>query len=119
MKVELAKLVKEFSDNVVAETDAVWAGDAKTGNKHAKRVTRAFDRLRAIGDEGRDALVPLMSKEHRPDVRLAAAVFLLRYRHAEARKVLKELGRGTGLIPFEAQEALKRWDEGVWQLDPE
>ena len=118
MKVDVAKLVKEFSENVAAQTDAIWAGDARTGNKHAKRYIRAFERLRAIGDEGREALVPLMSKEHRPDVRTTAAAFLLRYRHDEARKVLQEIARGTGLVPFEAGEILKRWDEGVWQLDP-
>ncbi|MBK9034549.1 MAG: DUF2019 domain-containing protein [Myxococcales bacterium] len=118
VKFDLATLVKEFSENVAAQTDAIWSGDARTGNKHAKRYIRAFERLRAIGDEGREALVPLMSKEHRPDVRATAAAFLLRYRHDEARKVLQEIARGAGLIPFEAQEALKRWDEGVWQLDP-
>ena len=52
MKQELAKLVKAFSDNVAAQTDAIWAGDARTGNKHAKRYLRAFERMRAIGDEG-------------------------------------------------------------------
>ncbi len=118
VKRDLAKLVKEFGDNVAAQTDAIWAGDAKTGNKHARRYIRAFERLRAIGDEGRDALVPLMSTEHRPDVRAMAAVCLLRYRHEEARAVLTELGRGKGLVSFGAQEALKRWAEGAWQIDP-
>lgn len=118
MKRDLGELVKEFSENVVAQTEAIWAGDAKTGNKHAKRYICAFERLRSIGDEGRDALVPLMAEEYRPDVRVTAAAFLLRYRHDEARKVLREVARGTGLVPFEAGEILKRWDEGVWHLDP-
>ena len=26
--------------------------------------------------------------------------------------------RGKGLIPFEASEALNRWEEGTWALDP-
>ena len=117
-KQDLSKLVEEFRSAVVAATEAVWAGDAKTGNKHAMRFLRAFEKLRAIGDVGRDALVPLMAKEHSPDVRSMAAAFLLRYRHDEARRVLKEISRGKGLIPFEAGECLKRWAEGAWQLDP-
>ncbi len=47
-----------------------------------------------------------------------AAVFLLRYRHAESVKVLEDLSKGVGMIAFGAQEALKRWDEGAWKLDP-
>jgi hypothetical protein len=40
------------------------------------------------------------------------------YRPVEARKVLQELASGKGLVAFEAGEALKRWEEGSWQLDP-
>jgi hypothetical protein len=115
---DLAKLVEEFRDAVVAETAAALDGDAKTANKHTKRYIRAFQKLRAIGDRGREALVPLMSKDHRPDVRATAAAFLLRYRHDDARNVLAEIAGGNGMIPFEARETLKRWDEGVWELDP-
>ena len=115
---DLAKLVKEFSDNVVAQTSATKAGDSRTGNKHAKRYIRAFEKLRALGDAGRDALVPLMLKGTPTDVRGTAAAFLLRYRHEEARRVLEEIARGKGFDAFAAGETLMRWDEGVWQLDP-
>lgn len=114
---QIEKLVKEFAENVVAQTDAIRRGDAKTGNKHAKRYIRAVEALRALGDQGRDALVPLMH-EGSDDVRSMAAAFLLRHRHNEARRVLEDLARGEGLVAFEASEALKRWEEGTWQLDP-
>lgn len=52
------------------------------------------------------------------DVRVMAAAHLLRYRTAEARAVLEEAAKGTGLVPFGAQQALKRWEEGTWALDP-
>ena len=113
---DLAKLVEEFRDNVAAQTAALSTG--AHGNKYARRYIRAFEKPRARGDEGREALVPLMAEGNSPDVRSIAAGFLLRYRHDEARRVLTEIARGKGLIPFEAGEALKRWDEGVWQLDP-
>jgi hypothetical protein len=73
---DLAKLVKEFGDNVVAQTDAIRVGDARTGNKHAKRYIQAFETLRTFGGEGRDALVPLMTEETRADVRSMAAAYL-------------------------------------------
>jgi hypothetical protein len=111
------RLVQELAENEMAQNDAILRGDAKTGNKHAKRRIRAVKALQALGDEGRDALIPLMY-EGRPDVRVVAAAYLLRYRHDDARRVLEELARGQGLAAFGAQECLKRWEEGAWQLDP-
>jgi hypothetical protein len=52
------------------------------------------------------------------DVRVSAAALLLRYRTAEAKAVLEEAAKGKGLVPFEASQALKRWEEGTWALDP-
>ncbi len=111
------KLVQRFAENVEAQTNAMRRGDATTGNKHAKRYIRAVRGLQALGDEGRDALVPLMS-EGRDDVRAMAAAFLLRHRHDEACRVLRDLARGEGFVAFSAAETLNRWDEGTWQLDP-
>ncbi|MCY1045667.1 DUF2019 domain-containing protein [Corallococcus sp. bb12-1] len=114
---DLQKSVEAFARHTAAQTDSIMRGDAKTGNKHAKQTLAAFKKLKAHGDIGRDALATLFTHP-RMDVRTAAAAFLLRYRHAEARAVLEEAAKGEGLIPFESQEALKRWEEGVWSLDP-
>jgi hypothetical protein len=46
------------------------------------------------------------------DVRVAAAAFLLRHRTEEAKAVLEEAAKGKGMVPFEAQQSLKRWEEG-------
>jgi len=114
---KLEELVAQFADNVAAQTEAIWLGDSKTGNKHARKYGDAFDKLRAHGDAGRDALAVLL-KQPRMDVHVMAAAHLLRHRTAEARAVLEEAAKGEGMIPFGAQQALKRWDEGTWALDP-
>ncbi|HYI01911.1 DUF2019 domain-containing protein [Hyalangium sp.] len=114
---KLEKLVEQFAENVAAQTDAIWRGDAKTGNKHARKYGAAFDKLRAHGDAGRDALAALFTHP-RMDVRVAAAAVLLRHRTAEAKAVLEEAAKGEGMVPFEAQQALQRWEEGTWALDP-
>ncbi|WP_224243464.1 DUF2019 domain-containing protein [Hyalangium gracile] len=114
---KLEELVEQFAENVAAQTDAIWRGDARTGNKHARKCGAAFDKLRAQGDAGRDALAVLL-KHPRMDVRVAAAAFLLRHRTAEAKAVLQEAAKGEGMVPFEAQQALLRWEEGTWALDP-
>jgi hypothetical protein len=74
---KLEELVEQFALNVAAQTEAIWRGDVKTGNKHA------------------------------------------RYRTAEAKAVLEEVAKGEGLVSFKTGQALKRWEEGTWALDPE
>jgi hypothetical protein len=110
-------LVDQFAEDVAKQTDAIWKGDHRTGNKHAKRYIATFRRLRALGNRGRNALAGLLCHE-RPDVRVSAAAFLLRHRTAEALAVLREASAGTGMVAFEAAQAIKRWEDGTWSLDP-
>ncbi|MFE8598320.1 DUF2019 domain-containing protein [Archangium violaceum] len=112
----IEKLVDDFAEHVAAQTDAIFRGDARTGNKHEKRYVAAFEKLRSHGDKGREALAVLFMHP-RMDVRVAAAAHLLRYRTAEAKAVLQEIAKGEGLAAFEAAESLKRWEEGTWALD--
>lgn len=114
---QIETLVDVFARNVAAQTDAVRRGETAAGNKHARRVGQAFQGLCDIGDAGRDALCVLFTHV-RPDVRAMAAAFLLRYRTAEALEVLREVARGSGLVSFGASEAMKRWEDGTWALDP-
>lgn len=103
--------------HVELQTEAIGRGDAKSGNKHAKQYIRAWEVLRSIGDPEREALAPLMHHA-RGDVRGAAAACLMRYRPDEACSELGDLALGEGMVAFEADETLKRWKEGTWQLDP-
>ncbi|RKH62559.1 DUF2019 domain-containing protein [Corallococcus llansteffanensis] len=109
-------IVEDFAHHVAAQTDAIFRGDAKTGNKHAKKYMAALKKLRGFGDAGREAL-SLLFTHSRMDVRVASAAELLRYRTDEAKAVLEQAARGEGLTAFEASEVLKQWDAGVWNLD--
>jgi hypothetical protein len=115
-KTSLDELAGEFAQNVAAQTDAIWAGDAKTGNKHARRYLAAFKNLRNHGDAGRDALASLLTHP-RMDVRVKAAIYLLADRPAQAVPVLEEAAKSAGMVPFEASQALRYWNEGTWSLD--
>ncbi|WP_073561940.1 DUF2019 domain-containing protein [Archangium sp. Cb G35] len=114
---QLEELTEQFAHHTAEQTDAIFRGDARTGNRHAKQRIATFKKLRAHGNAGRDALAMLLMHP-RMDVRGMAAVYLLRYRTAEAKAVLLEIAKGEGLAAFEASEALKRWEEGTWALDP-
>jgi hypothetical protein len=112
----LEELTEEFAQNVSAQTDAIWDGDARTGNKHARRYVAAFKKLRDHGDAGLDALAVLL--EHpRMDVRVKAAIYLLSERSTQALPVLEEAAKSKGMIPFEASQVLKYWSEGTWSLE--
>lgn len=113
---DLQKITEEFAKNVAAQTDAIMRGDRTGGNKYAKRYIAAFKKLRDHGEMGRDALAGLLTHS-RMDVRVYAAGCLLSDRPEQALPVLREAAKGEGLIPFEASQALKYWDEGTWKLD--
>jgi hypothetical protein len=110
-------LVQEFANSVAAQAEAIAEGDPKTGNKFARRYIAAFSKLRARGDEGRDALASLF-QDPRAEVRVMAAAYLLRHCGDKARAVLTAEAEGKGLTAFGAAQALKRWEEGTWALDP-
>lgn len=110
------ELAEEFALNVAAQTDAIWNGNARTGNKYAKRYIAAFKKLREHGEAGMDALAALFAHS-RMYVRVKAALYLLSKRPLEARPILEEAAKSEGMIPFEAAQALKYWNEGTWALD--
>jgi hypothetical protein len=114
----LEQCVEIFAKNVASQSEAIMEGNSKKGNRDAKRYISAFQTLRQYGNEGLEALTVLL-RHSRPDVRGAAACFLLRCQTQESLTVLKEVAQLGGLAGFEAQECMKRWDEGTWQLDPE
>jgi hypothetical protein len=111
---QLDKLVDDFADSVAKQQ---LARDAKTANKHATAYVAAFNALRAHGDPGREALARLL-EDSRAEVRVMAAAFLLRYCEARARAVLEAEAQGGRMLAFKAEQALERWKEGTWELDP-
>lgn len=89
--------------------------DVAVGNRHAVRYGAAWDSLvDEHGDAGRDGLAVLL-RHPSTDVRVMAAAHLLRHRTEEATRVLDE-AKAAG--HFGAEQALERWREGAWNLDP-
>ncbi|KFA91023.1 DUF2019 domain-containing protein [Archangium violaceum] len=113
---ELESIVEDFARNVAEHTDALWRGDRTGGRKYTKRYIAAFKKLRAQGDAGRDSLATLLTHP-RMDVRVKAATYLLSERPEQAKPVLQDAAKGTGMIPFLAAQTLKYWEEGTWSLD--
>lgn len=117
-KMTLKELVEVFAQATAAQTDCRSRGYVHAVRKYGKKRKAAFDRIRAQGDAGRDALAALFFHP-RLDVRVAAADSLLRHRTAAAKGVLKKISKGEGIAAYDAFKALKQWEEGTWALDPE
>ena len=58
----------------------------------------------------------MLMNDTRPDVRVMSASFLLR--HSEAKAVLEAEASKPGFVAFGARQALERWHDGTWALDP-
>lgn len=110
----IQKLVETFAKSVEGQATAHTASE---GNRHARRYIEAFASLRAIGDEGRDALAGLLDHPS-PHVRAMAACHLLRYKTREALAVLQEVAQLRSTAAGGASQCIQRWKEGTWQLDP-
>lgn len=110
------ELVNAFAGAAALHFKALLAGDHRKANREAREVFKAFDQLRRFGDQGREALMPLLRHEDKA-VACSAAAVLLRYATGEATRVLEDLSRDRGLLGFQAQQALERWREGDWHLD--
>lgn len=117
VETEIKSLVEQFADAVEAQNEAMSRGDADSGNQAAKQYAAAFAELRRRGDAGREALASLFV-DNRKAVRIMAAAYLLRFAGDRARAVLEREAQGPGLLSFGAAQALKRWNEGTWSLDP-
>ncbi len=110
------ELVNAFARAAALHSKALLAGDHRKANREAREVFKAFDQLKRLGDEGREALMPLLRHEDKAVAGSTAAV-LLRYATREATRVLEDLSRDRGLLGFQAQQSLERWREGDWHLD--
>jgi hypothetical protein len=109
--------VERFAKAVMDHGDSMKRGGSDPG-QHVRAYVAAFEELCCLGDQGRGALSSLFTHP-RADVRIAAAAFLLRYDHNRAKRVLETEAKRTGPDAFVASQALKRWEDGTWDLDPE
>jgi len=116
MSVNIEKLVEEFAKAIIKQNEAIMKGNYKLGNKYAKKYIKCYQQLFKVGEEGKEALAKLFNHDD-IGVREMAAVVLLKYKTEEALKILRELANKPGLIGFGASEAIKRWEEGTWNLE--
>ena len=90
--------------------------DWRTANAEAKKLQQVFLELTHGGQVAREALLRLVDSEECA-VSLMAAVYSLKYNPVKSLAALKKLEKQPGFIGFQAEQAIKRWEEGSWQLE--
>lgn len=111
-------IISYFEKNIIAQSECIKNGDHQNSNKHGKKYIKAFEEIRKRGDEAREKLSWLLTHE-REDVQVMTAAYLLRFKTAASMAVLQRISKeDIGLVSFEAGEAIKRWNEDNWSLDP-
>jgi hypothetical protein len=112
----IQKTVSSFADAAKKHYDAELVGDYKTANTQAKKIHKSFTEIVKLGEDARKALLDLVDTEVLP-IAAMAATYSLKYRPERALAVLEKIAKEPGLIGFEAEQAIKRWKEGSWQLE--
>ncbi len=113
---QIDKLVAHFVKAARKHYEATMTGNWRETNKQAKRIRKAFQGIRKIGENARQAL---LAQTENQDLAVAsmAATYSLKCNTQQAQTVLQRIAKEPGIIGFEAQQALQRWKEGDWHLD--
>lgn len=111
----ISQLIEAFIDAAIKH-QTFSVSDWKKANKEAKKIQKAFLEISALGQPGREALLDLVNSEEH-SVSLMAAVYSLKYNIEKSMKALRNLTNEPGLIGFQAEQAIKRWEEGTWDIE--
>jgi hypothetical protein len=104
-----------FVDGVVQQNACIARGDARQGNREARKYITAARALLAGSQEAIDRFATLLTHDS-ADVRVTAAAFLLKERTALAVAVLRPIASGTGIAALGAKMTLERYERGDMEI---
>jgi hypothetical protein len=111
--------IQELIDKLVQATKKHQSSsliDWRTANKEANMIHKIFLEVTQGGQIARETLLKLVDSEE-SDVSLMAAVYSLKYNPEKSLATLRKLAKLPGFTGFQAEQAIKRWEEGSWQLE--
>jgi len=108
---ELAELIKAYSESAKIQGHATESGNYKAGNKAFDLINAIYAELRHRGAQAQRALLPLLNDPD-PGIRLWAASHALDFSPTDGEHVLEDLipiGKFLGLC---AKTTLEEWRKG-------
>ena len=116
MENKIDALIQEFAQFTDNHYRATLTGNWKEANKNAKKLHKTFLQIVKLGDKAREALLALTRNE--PGyIAVMAAAYSLKYNPEKAMEALTKLAKIPGLTGLGAQQTIKNWEEGTWQLE--
>lgn len=109
-------LIVKFTQAAKNHYEASLNGDWRTANKEAATIRKTVMKLRSLDACGKEALLAQADNQD-PSVASMAAVYSLKYATKKSISVLARVAKEPGLLGFEAEQALQRWNEGEWHLE--
>ncbi len=114
---DIDQLIADFVKTAKKSHEATLSGDSRKVNIQAKRIHHVFKKISMIGNSAREALLKQVDNDD-DAVASLAATYSLKYNTEKAKAALKRISENnTGILGFGAEQALKRWQEGTWQLE--
>lgn len=114
---QIDRLISDFKQAAKKHHSVTMSGNSRQVNRQAKRIHRTFLRIVKIGESARKELLAQIDNED-DAVALMAATYSLKYDPEKSKAKLRQLARDNkGIIGFEAEQAIQRWEEGMWQLE--
>jgi hypothetical protein len=107
--------LEAFVEAELNQVECIRRGDAPTGNKHARKRIAAARQLLAGGEVSIDRFATLLSHES-PNVRVAAAAWLLKDRTEQAVAALRPIAETKGLAALGAVCTLERYAKGELEI---
>lgn len=115
-ELEIQQMITKFAVASYKHQEAIMEGNSRKANRHAKQIAETFQKIVTTGELARKALLQLTQSED-DAVAAMAATFSLKYATDEAIAVLKRIAKRPDLLGFRSEQAIKRWEEGTWQLE--
>ena len=116
MKPTIAQLVDRFALASARHHEFSLGGNWRLANREVARIRSAFRQLVKEGVPGREALLSLLNSQT-ASVAAMAAAYSLGYNAEQSLPILAQIAKEPGLIGFEAEQAIQRWNGGEWHLE--
>ena len=114
---ELSELVLSFAQAAAYHYEATQAGRRRDINRAADTLDSVYRRIKSYGDVGKTALLKLLDSENLAVSSMAAA-YCMHFAPQECKRVFERVVKDPGILGLEAKYALKRFEDGSWQIEP-
>lgn len=112
----IGDLTKQFEESARKHYAATMQGDYRAVSREAKKTEKIFLRIRELGPSAREALLQLALASE-PEVAVRAAAYSLKYSPEQSLQILSQISKDRGMLGFGAEQAIKRWKSGEWNLE--